>query len=91
MGGEQAADVLLTVKMAQLKKEGKTMTPEEQETFKKPVLERYEAESSAYFATARLWDDGVIEPTDTRTTLGLAIAVSLNAPIPDQEFGVFRM
>ena len=52
---------------------------------------RYENESSAYFATARLWDDGVIEHTDTRTTLGLAIAMSLNAPIPDQEFGVFRM
>ncbi|UCG51321.1 MAG: methylcrotonoyl-CoA carboxylase [Candidatus Latescibacterota bacterium] len=91
MGGEQAADVLLTVKLAQLEKEGKSMSPEEQAEFKKPILERYESESSAYFATARLWDDGVIEPTDTRTTLGLAIAMSLNSSIPDQEFGVFRM
>ncbi|MEJ2720891.1 MAG: carboxyl transferase domain-containing protein [bacterium] len=91
MGGEQAADVLLTVKMAQMAKEGKSMTPGEQEAFKKPILERYARESSAYFATARLWDDGVIEPADTRTTLGLAISMSLNAPIPNQEFGVFRM
>jgi len=91
MGGEQAADVLLTVKLAQMENEGKTMTPEEKEAFKKPILERYAHESSAYFATARLWDDGVIEPTDTRTTLGLAISMSLNTPIPNQEFGVFRM
>ncbi len=91
MGGEQAADVLLTVKMAQMEKEGKSMTSEEQVAFKKPILERYAQESSAYFATARLWDDGVIEPTDTRTTLALAISMSLNAPIPNQEFGVFRM
>jgi acetyl-CoA carboxylase carboxyltransferase component len=91
MGGEQAADVLLTVKLAQLKKEGKTMSPEEQAAFKEPILKRYEQESSAYFATARLWDDGIIEPMDTRTVLGLAISMSLNAPIPNQEFGVFRM
>jgi acetyl-CoA carboxylase carboxyltransferase component len=91
MGGEQAADVLLTVKLAQLQKEGKSMTPEEQEAFKKPILKRYEEEASAYYSTARLWDDGIIDPTDTRTVLGLAISMSLNAPIPDQEFGVFRM
>jgi len=91
MGGAQAADVLLTVKMARLEKEGKSMTPDEQEEFKKPILARYEKESSAYFATARLWDDGVIDPTDTRTVLGLSISMSMNAPIPDQEFGVFRM
>jgi acetyl-CoA carboxylase carboxyltransferase component len=91
MGGEQAAGVLLTVKMAQLEKEGKTMTPEEQEAFKKPILKRYAEESSAYFSTARLWDDGIIEPSDTRTALSLAIDMSLNAPVPDQEFGVFRM
>jgi len=91
MGGEQAAGVLLSVKMARLGKEGKTMTPDEQEAFKKPILERYEHEGSAYFATARLWDDGIVEPGDTRTALGLAIAMSLNTPIPNQEFGVFRM
>jgi len=91
MGGEQAADVLCTVKMSQLEKAGKTMTDKEQMEFKKPILERYEKESSAYYATARLWDDGIIEPTDTRTALGLSIAMSLNTPIGNQEFGVFRM
>ncbi|MFH2000522.1 MAG: carboxyl transferase domain-containing protein [Planctomycetota bacterium] len=91
MGGEQAADVLLTVKLAQLEKEGGTMSKEEKEAFRKPILERYEKEGSAYYATARLWDDGVIEPLDTRQALGLALSMSLNAPIPDQEFGVFRM
>jgi acetyl-CoA carboxylase carboxyltransferase component len=91
MGGEQAAGVLLTVKLAQLGKKGETMTPEEQEEFKRPILEKYEREGSAYFSTARLWDDGIIDPLDTRTALGLAISMSLNAPIPDQEFGVFRM
>ncbi|MHC4946627.1 MAG: carboxyl transferase domain-containing protein, partial [Planctomycetota bacterium] len=92
MGGEQAADVLFTVKQAQLAKEGKpTMTPEEAEEFKKPILARYEKEGSAYFASARLWDDGIIEPLDTRNALALAMSMSLNVPIPDQEFGVFRM
>ena len=91
MGGEQAANVLLTVKMAQLARKGRTMSPEEQEEFKRPILEKYEREGSAYFSTARLWDDGIIEPLDTRTALGLAISMSLNAPVPDQEFGVFRM
>jgi acetyl-CoA carboxylase carboxyltransferase component len=91
MGGEEAANVLLTVKMDILRREGKTMTPEEQEAFKAPTLEKYEQEGSAYFATARLWDDGVIEPLDTRTALALAISMSLNAPIPDHRFGVFRM
>ncbi len=91
MGGEQAAGVLLQVKMAALKKQGKTMSPEEQDEFKRPILEKYEQESSAYFSTARLWDDGIIDPLDTRTVIGLGIAMSLNAPIPDQQFGVFRM
>ena len=91
MGGEQAANVLLTVKLAQLEKKGQTMTPEEQEEFKRPILEKYAHEGSAYFSTARLWDDGIIEPCDTRTALGLAVSMSLNTPIGDQEFGVFRM
>ena len=91
MGGEQAANVLLTVKLAKLARDGKTMAPEEQEEFKKPILDRYEREGSAYYSTARLWDDGVIEPVDTRTALGLAVSMSLNAPIADHEFGVFRM
>jgi acetyl-CoA carboxylase carboxyltransferase component len=91
MGGEQAANVLLTVKMRQLKKQGKEMTPEEQQEFMKPVLERYEHEAAAYYSTARLWDDGIIDPLDTRSALALGIAMALNAPIPDQKYGVFRM
>jgi len=91
MGGEQAANVLLDVKLAILKKQGKTMTKKEQEEFKEPILKKYEEESSAYYSTARIWDDGIIDPLDTRTALGLGISMSLNAPIPDHNFGVFRM
>ncbi|MBI4720878.1 MAG: methylcrotonoyl-CoA carboxylase [Chitinivibrionia bacterium] len=91
MGGEQAASVLLTVKKAALEAEGKQMTPEEEKEFKAPILQRYEREGSAYYATARLWDDGIIEPLDTRTAIALGIGMSLNAPIPGHEFGVFRM
>ncbi|MEE4310662.1 MAG: carboxyl transferase domain-containing protein [candidate division KSB1 bacterium] len=91
MGGEQAASVLLQVKMRALEKKGKKMMKKEQDAFMKPTLEKYENESSAYFSTANIWDDGIIDPLDTRTVLGLGIAMSLNAPIPDQKFGVFRM
>ncbi|RQW06576.1 methylcrotonoyl-CoA carboxylase [candidate division KSB1 bacterium] len=91
MGGEQAASVLLQVKMRALEKKGIKMSNEEQDAFMKPTLEKYENESSAYFSTANLWDDGIIDPLDTRTALGLGIAMSLNAPIPDHRFGVFRM
>lgn len=91
MGGEQAASVLLQVKMRALKKKGIEMSKEEQEAFMKPTLEKYEHEASAYFSTANIWDDGILDPLDTRTALGLGIAMSLNAPIPDQRFGVFRM
>jgi acetyl-CoA carboxylase carboxyltransferase component len=91
MGGEQAANVLCTVKQAALELEGKTMTPAEAEEFKRPILEKYEREGSAYYATARLWDDGIIEPLDTRKTLALAISMSLNQFIPEHKFGVFRM
>lgn len=91
MGGDQAANVLLTVKMRALAKDGVQMSAEEQDTFRRPTQEKYEQESSPYFSTARLWDDGIIDPLDTRTMVGLGIAMSLNAPIPDQHFGVFRM
>ncbi len=91
MGGQQAADVLLTVRRANLEREGRTMTPEEEEAFRRPILEKYEREGSAYYATARLWDDGIIDPVDTRTALALGISMSLNAPIPEHRFGVFRM
>jgi acetyl-CoA carboxylase carboxyltransferase component len=88
MGGQQAAEVLFTVKRAGEKKK---MTKTQESEFKKPILERYEREGSAYYATARLWDDGILDPVDTRTALGLGISMSLNAPVPEHRFGVFRM
>lgn len=91
MGGEQAANVLLTVKMRQMKRKGHDMTPAEQEAFKAPIVARYDEEASAYYSTARMWDDGILDPPDTRSALALGIAMSLNAPIPDQKYGVFRM
>jgi acetyl-CoA carboxylase carboxyltransferase component len=91
MGGEQAASVLLQVRMESLKAKGRMMTEEEQVKFKAPILAKYEEESSAYFSTSRLWDDGILDPIDTRTALGLGISMALNAPIPDHQFGVFRM
>jgi acetyl-CoA carboxylase carboxyltransferase component len=87
MGGEQAASVLLQVRLDR----GDQLSPEDQERFKAPTIERYEAEGSPYFSTARLWDDGVIDPLDTRRVLGLGIAASLNAPFGDTQWGIFRM
>jgi len=91
MGGEQAAGVLATVKQDQLARTGEAMSGEEEAAFKAPIIERYEAEGHPYFASARLWDDGVIDPAQTRTVLGLSISAALNAPIKDSSFGVFRM
>ncbi|HRQ25199.1 MAG TPA: carboxyl transferase domain-containing protein, partial [Anaerolineales bacterium] len=92
MGGEQAANVLLTIKQDQLVREGKpTLSEEEAEEFKRPLLEKYEREGSPYHSSARLWDDGVIDPADTRQVLGLALSVVLNSPAEEQNFGVFRM
>ena len=91
MGGEQAADVLAQVKQEQMKAKGKDITAEEIEKIRRPVLEKYEFESSIYYATARLWDDGILLPQETRNVLALALEASLNAPIPDHRFGVFRM
>jgi acetyl-CoA carboxylase carboxyltransferase component len=91
MGGEQAAGVLVTVKRDQLEREGKELTPEDERKIADPVLNKYEFEGSPYFSTARLWDDGVIDPVDTRTILALAISTSYNAPIPEPRYGVFRM
>lgn len=91
MGGEQAANVLLTVKLDQLTEKGQTMSAAEQEEFKRPTLSKYETESSAYFSTARLWDDGIIDPKDTRTVLALALSATLNAPEEPQRRGVYRM
>jgi len=91
MGGEQAATVLLTVKRDQLRREGKTMPPAEEDAIVTPILAKYEEEGNAYYSTARLWDDGIIDPADTRTVLALALSVTLNAPIESMHPGVFRM
>jgi acetyl-CoA carboxylase carboxyltransferase component len=91
MGGRQAASVLLQVRMDNLARQGRSMTADEQETFTAPTLETYEREGSPYYSTARLWDDGVIDPVDTRMVLGLGLSAALNAPIPETPFGVFRM
>lgn len=92
MGGEQAANVLLTIKQEQLEREGKPLLNDaEQREFMRPILEKYEHEGSPYYSTARLWDDGVIDPADTRNVLALALSVVLNAPRGQDGFGVFRM
>lgn len=91
MGGEQAANVLLTVKMDQMAAKGQQMTAAEQAEFKRPTLEKYDHESSAYYSSARLWDDGIIDPADTRRVLALGIAASLNKSWGEKSQGVFRM
>ncbi len=91
MGGEQAAQVLLQVKMDQLRGQNKTMPEAEQKEFMKPTLDKYEEEGNAYYSTARLWDDGVIDPADTRMVLALGISAAMNAAQPETRFGVFRM
>lgn len=91
MGGEQAASVLATVKRDQLEARGEEWSAEDEETFKAPVRAQYEHQGNAYYASARLWDDGVIEPADTRRVLGLALTACANAPLGEPRFGVFRM
>jgi len=91
MGGEQAASVLATVRRDGLKLKGQEWSAAEEEAFKNPIRAQYEREGHPYYATARLWDDGVIDPADTRRVLGLGLAASLHAPIPETRFGVFRM
>jgi acetyl-CoA carboxylase carboxyltransferase component len=91
MGGEQAASVLAQVKQAQYEAEGKPWTGEEERAFKQPILDKYEEEGSPYYSTARLWDDGIIDPAETRTVLALALTAALQAPIPETKFGVLRM
>ena len=91
MGGEQAAQVLLQVKMDQLRSQGKEMSPDEQQDFMKPTLDKYAEEGNAYYSTARIWDDGIIDPADTRMVLALGISAAMNAPSAETRFGVFRM
>jgi len=91
MGGDQAANVLAMVKAEGFAREGKSWTEAETEAFKAPIRDRYEQQGHPYYASARLWDDGVIDPAQTRDVLGLSISAALNAPIPATTFGVFRM
>ncbi len=91
MGGEQAAGVLAQVKREALEKNGKSWSEDEERAFKAPIIEQYAQQSGAYYASARLWDDGVIDPLDTRNMLALGLSASLNAPIEKTTFGVFRM
>ena len=91
MGGEQAASVLATVRRDNLEAQGKKWPKAEEEKFKEPIRAQYEAQGNPYYATARLWDDGIIDPAETRTVLGLGISAALNAPIERTRFGVFRM
>jgi 3-methylcrotonyl-CoA carboxylase beta subunit len=91
MGGEQAASVLATVKRDGLEAAGKSWSAEDEEAFKAPIREQYERQGHPYYASARLWDDGIIDPADTRRVLGLGISASMNAPIEPQRYGVFRM
>jgi acetyl-CoA carboxylase carboxyltransferase component len=91
MGGQQAANVLLTVQEEGLRREDKKMTDQEREDFKAPILEKYEDEGNPYHSTARLWDDGVIDPVDTRTVLALGLSAAANAPAEETRYGIFRM
>jgi 3-methylcrotonyl-CoA carboxylase beta subunit len=91
MGGEQAASVLATVRRDGIEAQGKTWSKEEEEAFKKPILEQYDHQGHPVYATARLWDDGIVDPADTRMSLALGISMALNAPIEETRFGVFRM
>ena len=91
MGGEQAASVLATVKRDGIEAKGGSWSAEEEAAFKAPIKEQYEVQGHPYYATARLWDDGVIDPADTRRVLALGLSASLNAPIPETKFGLFRM
>ncbi len=91
MGGEQAAGVLTTVKRDQLAREGREMSATEESDIRAPILAKYETEGSPYYSTSRLWDDGILDPAETRQALALGLSAAFNAPIPDVKFGVFRM
>ncbi len=93
MGGEQAAGVLATVQRDNLERNGSSWSEEEEAAFKRPILDKYERESSSYFSTARLWDDGIIDPVDTRGVLGRSLEVAIRSGCEPNEtkFGVFRM
>jgi len=91
MGGQQAANVLLTVRLDALKARGKDLSHDERAAFTNPILETYEREGHPFYSTARLWDDGILDPADTRMALALGLAAAANAPVGETKFGVFRM
>jgi 3-methylcrotonyl-CoA carboxylase beta subunit len=91
MGGEQAATVLAIVRREGIEAKGGAWSKEEEEAFKAPVRAQFDEQADAYYATARLWDDGIIDPADTRMVLALAISAGMNAPAGERRFGVFRM
>jgi len=91
MGGEQAAAVLAQVRRDNLEARGQSWAPADEAAFTAPIRAQYETQGHPYYSTARLWDDGIIDPADTRRVLALAISASLNAPIADTRFGIFRM
>jgi 3-methylcrotonyl-CoA carboxylase beta subunit len=91
MGGEQAASVLATIRGDQAEAAGQSWSVEDEEAFKAPIRRKYEVEGSPYYATARLWDDGIILPSETRRILALALSVCMKSPIEETRFGVFRM
>ena len=91
MGGAQAASVLSTVRREQLESRGEEWSRQDEEAFSAPIREQYETQGSPYYSTARLWDDGIIDPADTRTVLGLALDICAATPLPEPAFGLFRM
>jgi acetyl-CoA carboxylase carboxyltransferase component len=91
MGGEQAAGVLATVKKDQLARDKKTLSAAEEAEIRQPILDKYDAEGSPYYSTARLWDDGILDPAQTRSALALGLSAAFNAPVPPAKFGIFRM
>jgi 3-methylcrotonyl-CoA carboxylase beta subunit len=91
MGGEQAAGVLTTVKKDQLARNKQTLSAEAEAEIRQPILDKYDTEGSPYYSTARLWDDGILDPAQTRSALALGLSAAFNAPIPPPKFGVFRM
>ncbi|WP_029784135.1 carboxyl transferase domain-containing protein, partial [Vibrio parahaemolyticus] len=91
MGGEQAAGVMAQVTRDIKTRKGESWSTEEEQAFKRPIAKQYQVQSHAYYASARLWDDGIIDPAKTRDVVGIALSAALNAPIPDSKFGIFRM
>jgi 3-methylcrotonyl-CoA carboxylase beta subunit len=91
MGGEQAANVLAQVRRDGMEARGQQWPADEEEVFKSPIRDQYETQGHPYYASARLWDDGIVDPAETRMVLGLSLSASLNAPIETTPFGVFRM